>query len=89
MNFEALGKYHHLRSTRADTLRKLHIMSKAVVALGCNLDNYNPPCPGVDNIAEDIASAEVAIAEIKALVQRASEQWDAMQQFKTEYNLPD
>ena len=89
MNFEALGKYHHLRNTRTDTLRKLHIMGKAVVALGRNLDNYSPPYPGVDNIAEDIARAEVAIADIKTLVQLASEQWDAMQQLKVEYNLPD
>jgi hypothetical protein len=87
MNFEALGKYHHLRSTRADTLRKLHIMGKAVVTLGRNLDNYNPPYPGIDNITEDIAHAEVAIAGIKALVQQAGDQWAEMQRLKTEYNL--
>lgn len=87
MNYEALGKYHHLRNTRADTLRRLHIMGKAVVTLGRNLDNYNPPYPGVDNIAEDIARAEVAIADIKALVQQVSELWDEMQRLKDEYNL--
>ena len=88
MNFEALGKYHHLSDTRQNNLRKLHIMAKSVVALGQSLDNYNPPYLGIDNINENIASAEVAIEEIKTLVKQVGEMWLDIQRLKEEFNLP-
>jgi hypothetical protein len=87
MNYEALGQYHHLKDTRQNALRKLHILGKSVVTLGHNLDNYRPPYPGIDNIAEDIANAEVAIAEIKLLVKQVDDQWQTMERIRNEYNL--
>lgn len=88
MNYEALGQYIHHKETRQNALRKLHILGKAVVTLGRNLDNYQPPYPGIDNIAEDIASAEVAIADIKGLVTQVNELWTEMERLREEYNLP-
>lgn len=86
-NYEALGKYHHFKETRQNALRKLHILGKSVVTLGHNLDNYRPPYPGIDNIAEDIANAEVAIAEIKLLVGQVDDLWQSMECLRGEYNL--
>lgn len=88
MNYEALGKYTHLKTQREVVLDKLHVMSRSVGELSSVLDHYRPPYPGTDLVPERLARLAAVLPEIKTGVQQIHEMWAEMERLRTEFNLP-
>ena len=85
MNYEALGKYHHLKQLRQQDLLKMQARAPTILALGHDLEYYSPSSH--DRLGERLARAKAVLPEIEALQARVVEYGAEMERLKREYNL--